>query len=73
MRSSFHPFSWMKEPNFESGVARSGVKGPLIVGSSSERFYYSTVNQHIAMKGGAQGTRTTSMTSSYCASLSAAR
>lgn len=37
--SSFHPFSLMKFPNFDIGVARSGVKGPLIVGSISERFY----------------------------------
>ena len=39
--SSFHPFSLMKFPNFDIGVARSGVKGPLIVGSISERFYNS--------------------------------
>ena len=37
--SSFHPFSLTKCPNFDIGVARSGVKGPLIVGSISERFY----------------------------------
>ena len=37
--SSFHPLSFMKFANFDIGVARSGVKGPLIVGSISERFY----------------------------------
>ena len=36
--SSFHPFFLMKAPNFDIGVARSGVKGPLMVGSMSERF-----------------------------------
>jgi hypothetical protein len=36
--SSFHPCSLTTEPNFERGVAKSGVKGPLMVGSSSERF-----------------------------------
>lgn len=37
--SSFQPCSLTKSPNFESGVARSGVKGPLMVGSSSDKFY----------------------------------
>lgn len=37
--SSDHPCSFTKSPNFESGVAKSVVKGPLIVGSSSDRFY----------------------------------
>ena len=36
--SSFHPCALTKPPNFESGVARSGVKGPLTVGSSSDKF-----------------------------------
>ena len=35
--SSFHPFSLTKEANFDKGVAKSGVKGPLIVGSTLER------------------------------------
>lgn len=34
-----HLFSWMKEENLESGVERSGVKGPLRWGSRSERFW----------------------------------
>lgn len=37
--SSFQPWDLTNSPNFDIGVARSGVKGPLIVGSSSERFY----------------------------------
>lgn len=37
--SSAHPCSFTKSANLESGVAKSGVKGPLIVGSSSDRFY----------------------------------
>lgn len=37
-KSSFHPCSSMKAPNFDKGVAKSGVKGPLIVGSSSDKF-----------------------------------
>jgi hypothetical protein len=36
--SFFHPFSSMKVPNLDNGVERSGVNGPLMVGSSSERF-----------------------------------
>lgn len=36
--SSFQPCSLMNVPNFDKGVAKSGVNGPLIVGSSSERF-----------------------------------
>ena len=35
--SSFQPCSSINDPNLDSGVARSGVKGPLIVGSSSDR------------------------------------
>jgi hypothetical protein len=37
-KSSFHPCSLMNAPNFDKGVAKSGVKGPLIVGSSSDKF-----------------------------------
>jgi hypothetical protein len=37
--SFFHPFSLTNAPNFDKGVARSGVNGPLIVGSSSDRFW----------------------------------
>ena len=36
--SSFQPWDLTNSPNFDIGVAKSGVKGPLIVGSSSERF-----------------------------------
>ena len=32
------PDSFTNEPNFDRGVAKSGVNGPLIVGSSSDRF-----------------------------------
>lgn len=39
VNSSFQPCSLMNEPNFETGVARSGVKGPLIVGSRVDRSY----------------------------------
>ena len=39
--SSFQPCSFTNAPNFDSGVARSGVNGPLIVGSKSDRFYRS--------------------------------
>ena len=38
VREGDHLFSWMKEENLERGVERSGVKGPLRWGSSSERF-----------------------------------
>jgi hypothetical protein len=38
-RSSFHPDSLTKLPNFDRGVAKSGVKGPLIVGSSFDKFW----------------------------------
>ena len=34
-------FSLRNEPKEESGVARSGVNGPLRWGSSSERFWRS--------------------------------
>lgn len=34
-------FSDKKDGNLERGVARSGVKGPLRWGSSSDRFYQS--------------------------------
>lgn len=37
--SSFHPCSFTNDPNFDSGVARSGVNGPLTVGSRSDKFY----------------------------------
>jgi hypothetical protein len=36
--SSFQPCSFTKDPNFDKGVDKSGVKGPLIVGSSSDKF-----------------------------------
>jgi len=35
--SSLHPFSLTNEANLDKGVAKSGVKGPLIVGSTLER------------------------------------
>lgn len=36
--SSFQPCDLTNEANWDTGVAKSGVKGPLIVGSRSERF-----------------------------------
>ena len=41
--SSFQPCSFTNVPNLDNGVARSGVNGPLMVGSSSERFCYAEV------------------------------
>jgi len=38
--SSLHPFSAMNEANLDRGVAKSGVKGPLIVGSTLERSWW---------------------------------
>lgn len=43
--SSFQPLSSTNLPNCERGVARSGVNGPLIVGSSSERFFKGQVRK----------------------------
>lgn len=37
-RSAGQPFFSTASLNFETGVARSGVKGPLMWGSSSDRF-----------------------------------
>lgn len=39
LSSSFHPFFFTKAPNCDNGVARSGVNGPLIVGSSFDKSY----------------------------------
>ncbi len=38
-RSVGQPFFTTSSLNFEIGVARSGVKGPLMCGSNSDRFY----------------------------------
>lgn len=61
----------MNSPNRDTGVARSGVNGPLTVGSSSERFYVKNVSCEISAEKIER--LTISMTSSYSVPLSALR
>jgi hypothetical protein len=42
--SSFQPCSETIDANLEIGVAKSGVKGPLIVGSSCDRSYVESLS-----------------------------
>ena len=67
--SSFQPFSSANLANFDRGVARSGVNGPLMVGSRSERFCGKLSQQYRECR--KEDYLTISMTSSYSAPSSA--